>query len=176
MNKFIGTVMAASLFLAVPTATQAQSIFVGGGPTMPVGDFKDYAETGWMATAGVVIPVGDQGLWVAGEGFYGHNGHETEGDKTNPYGAMASLGYRAGDPDNIGPYIFGGAGLMVHKFSSDTDEGDSESQFGYQFGAGLDIPVSSGAGLWVEGRYMGSDDTKFFGILAGFGFDVSGGG
>jgi opacity protein-like surface antigen len=64
----------------------------------------------------------------------------------------------------------------VHKYSTDSGDGDSESQFGYQFGAGLDIPVSSGAGLWVEGRYMGSSDTTFFGILAGFGFDVSGGG
>jgi hypothetical protein len=174
MTKFIGTLMAAFLFLAVPTATQAQSIFVGGGPSIPTGDAADEVETGWLITAGVVIPVSDAGLWVALEGLYGHNGHETEGDKTNPFGAMASLGYRAGDPENIGPYLFGGAGLLAHKFSSDTEEGETETDFGYQFGAGLDIPVSSGAGLWVEGRYLGSDLAKYFAILAGFGFDIGG--
>ena len=116
--------------------------------------------------------VGTEGLSAGVEGFYGENKHETEGDKTNPYGAMGFLLYRAGNPESVGPYFYGGAGILVHKFSSDTTEGGSDTNFGYEFGAGLDFPFSENVGAWVEGRYMGSSDTTLFGIMAGLGFGV----
>ncbi len=50
--------------------------------------------------------------------------------------------------------------------------GISESQFGYEFGGGLGFAVSEAVLLYAEGRYMGSQDTKFFGALAGLAFMV----
>lgn len=174
MRKTLSAVATLLFLLAAPAAVVGQGIFVGGGVTFPTGDFKDVdgADTGWLATAGFSFDVGDAGLSAGVEGFYGENKHDTDGDKTNPYGAMGFLLYRAGNPETVGPYAFGGAGILVHKFSSDTTEDSTKTNFGYEFGAGLDIPVGSNVGVWLEGRYMGSSDTNFFGIIAGLGLGV----
>jgi len=167
--------MAVALFI-LPATASAQSIFVGGGVTIPSGDYGDYAKTGWIADAGVTFDIGEQGLWVYGEGFYGSNKHDDDsGDKTNVYGAMGGVGYEFDTGGSLGIYVFGGAGLMVHQYKPDTGDSDSESKFGYEGGAGVDFPLGDRIGLWVEGRFMGSKDTNFFGILAGLGFDLGGG-
>jgi hypothetical protein len=162
------------LMLALPAATAAQSIYAGVGASIPVGDFGDYADTGWLAVAGFLVPIGDGPIQVGAEGFYGQNNHsDVEGDKTNPYGVMGTLMFDAGADGSIGPYFFGGAGLLVHKFGTDAPEGgDSESQFGYQAGAGLDIPFGESVGGWVEARYMGSKDTNLVGFLAGLSVGI----
>ena len=144
------------------------------------------AESGWVGVAGVLFPVGEGGLNVGVEGFYGQNNHmdasgtKIDGDKTNPYGAMAILEYDIGSGDGIGAYIFGGAGLLIHKCSTDgngcADDdsagGTSDSNFGYEAGAGVGIPVGGSTSIWVEGRYMGASGTNIFGILAGLGFGI----
>lgn len=175
------TAVATLLMLsAAPGSVFGQGIFAGGGVTIPTGDFGDFADTGWIASAGFSFDVGDAGLSAGVEGFYGENKHDADvsgvadGDKTNPYGAMGFLLYRAGDPESVGPYFYGGAGLMVHKFSPATGEGDSETNFGYEAGAGLDFPFADNVGAWVEGRFMGSSDTNFFGIVAGLGLGLGG--
>lgn len=165
----------AGLFLAAPSVVFAQSIYAGGGVSIPTGEYGDYADSGWLGVAGVTFPVGDGGFAVGAEGFYGQNNHnDVDGDKTNPYGAMAILMYDFGSGESLGFYVFGGAGLLVHKFSSDTSEGGSDSNFGYQGGAGVGVPLGDAFGIWVEGRFMGASDTNFFGILGGFSIDVGG--
>ena len=37
----------------IPATASAQFVYVGGGANIPVGDFKDYAKTGWIAQAGL---------------------------------------------------------------------------------------------------------------------------
>lgn len=176
MRKALSLLATFLFLLAAPSAVSGQGIFIGGGVTIPTGDFGDSeqvgAKTGWIASGGFSFDVGENGLSAGVEGFYGENKHETEGDKTNPYGAMGFLLYRAGNPESVGPYFYGGAGLMVHKFSSDTREDSTETNFGYEFGAGLDFPFGDSVGAWVEGRYMGSSDTTFFGIVGGLGIGV----
>ena len=170
------------LALAVPTLASAQaSIFLGGGATIPTGDFGDYAKTGWMGQAGVVANVGSNGLFVAGEGFYGSNKHETGGDKTNLYGADGQVGYRFGDQAKAGLYVAGLLGAMIHKYSPATGTGDSST--GILFGgiAGVDIPAGK-VNVWVEGRWMNgrfseggdSSNTAFFGLFAGVSIPVGG--
>ena len=185
-SRTLLSLAAAALFMTVPTALFAQNIFVGGGITFPTGEFGDYAESGWVGVAGVLFPVGEGGLNVGVEGFYGQNNHmdangaKIDGDKTNPYGAMAVLEYDIGSGDGIGAYIFGGAGLLIHKCSTDgtscTEDGSaggtSDSNFGYEAGAGVGIPVGGSTSIWVEGRYMGASGTNIFGILAGLGFGI----
>ena len=176
MRSLRTTIVALTVALfAVPGTASAQSIYGGAGLTIPVGDFGDYADAGWMGVLGVTVDIGESGLWAYGEGFYGQNNHsDVDGDKTNPYGAMGGVGYDFGDGESVGFYAFGGAGLMVHKFSPDTGEGGSESQFGYQAGAGVGAPLGDSFGLWGEGRIMGSKDTTFIGILAGVSVQLGG--
>jgi hypothetical protein len=183
MKRSAGPLFLAMLLaLAVPTLASAQaSIFLGGGATIPTGDFGDYAKTGWMGQAGVVANVGSNGLFVAGEGFYGSNKHETGGDKTNLYGADGQVGYRFGDQAKAGLYVAGLLGAMIHKYSPATGTGDSST--GILFGgiAGVDIPAGK-VNVWVEGRWMNgrfseggdSSNTAFFGLFAGVSIPVGG--
>ena len=154
--------------LLVPAAAAGQAFgFLGAGVTFPTGDYGDYAKTGWLGSAGVGFPIGDAGLAVGAEAFYGQNNHDYKGDKTHPYGALGFVQYGFGDMEALHPYVLGGAGLMVHKYSSDTFKNDSDTKFAYTFGAGLSYPLGGTTGLYGEGRYYGRDGTNFFGILGG---------
>jgi len=163
----------ALLLPLLPATLSAQWFaFLGGGGTFPSGTYGDYAETGWLASGGAGFAVGPEGLAVLVEGFYGENSHKDLpaglDESTNPYGVMAEVSYEFGT-GKIKPYVLGGLGLLVHKFSTNSTSysGDSESQFGYTAGVGATFPVGKSLGIYAEGRYFGASDTKFFGLLAG---------
>ena len=77
-----------------------------------------------------------------------------------------------------GIYVFGEAGLMVHKYSSDESEGDSETGFAFGGGAGYGFPMGD-TEIFVEGRYMQGNfdygNTSFFGIVGGVALYLGGG-
>ena len=170
--------LVALMGFAIPAQAQT-TLYIGAGASFPTGDFGEFADTGWMGVGGVLFGIGDSGFNVGGEVFYGQNNSKESlfNTKTTPYGIMAIADYTFGQPDKIQPYVFGGLGLMVHRFSGDNFDSESESGFGYQFGAGLAFPF----GLFAEGRYMGSSNmgegdsaqaTTYFGALAGWAFDL----
>jgi hypothetical protein len=181
MKKLSTAVLLAALGLFVgTTSASAQFLFVGGGGTFPMSDYGDYANTGFLFVAGGGIPLSDAGLNVVAEVFYGQNSHsDIDGDKTNPYGVMGGLEFDFPTGSDLQPYVFGEAGIMVHKYSSDTSEGDSQSAFGYGGGAGLGFPLG-GVNGWVEGRLMNaafdeagtSYNTMFAAIVAGISIDL----
>jgi opacity protein-like surface antigen len=187
MKKKSVLLLAALAFMGFAIPAQAQTtLYIAGGASFPTGDFGEYANTGWMAAAGAVFGIGESGFGVGGEVFYGQNKHKSESsffenEKTTPYGIMAIVDYTFGTDGGIRPYLFGGAGLLVHKFSGDGFDSESESGFGYQFGAGVAFPVGATNSIFAEGRYMGSskmgegdfaETTNFFAALAGFAFGL----
>ena len=152
----IAAAAALTLALSAPAQAQGVNFFLGGGATIPVGDFKEFAKTGWMASAGVIYTM-PTGVFVFGELFYGENKHEALGEKTNPYGGMANLGYRFGDQAKPGLYVYGGIGVLVHKFTGGTLVPTASSpNFAYDVATGVDIPLG-GVTLWNGARYMGGD-------------------
>ncbi len=173
----------AALSFGAPSKGAAQSAFLGGGVTFPTGDYSDFgdgdgAKTGFLAIGGLTFPIADGGISILGEGFFGSNDHEYEGDKTNVYGAMGGLLFDASDEGEAGVYAFGQAGFLVHDYKSDSFEEGSETGFAFGGGAGYGFPIGGLSG-WVEGRYMQGlfDDgnTTFFGIIAGISFPLGGG-
>ena len=129
MKRLICAVLVTTFFaLSAPADSSAQaSIFVGGGASVPTGDFSDFdgdgagtdgASTGWQATAGAQFAVGGGGFTVGPRVFYGSNSHETADQKTNLYGASALANYGFGQPDALNPFLWGEFGVMTHAFKS----------------------------------------------------------
>ena len=84
---------------------------------------------------------------------------------------IASLGYDlAGPGADSSLSVFGGLGILWHKFSSDTFEESTDSGLGLEAGVGYFFPVGSIVG-WVEGRVMHAsiddENTSFVGLNAG---------
>ena len=173
-SVFLLTAFALMAF-AIPVQAQT-TLYIGGGGSFPTGDFGDVANTGWMATAGALFGVGTPGLGIGAEFFYGQNNHKdevslSEDAKTTPWGFMGILDYSFGEAGAIQPYLFGGLGVLIHKFSS-AGFSESSTEFGYEFGAGLAFPIGATSSIYAEGRYVGSDLAKYFAALAGFAFEL----
>lgn len=174
----------AALSFSLPAGISAQSAFLGGGVTFPTGDYSDFgdgdgAKTGFLGIGGLTFPLGDGDFSLLGEGFFGANDHEFEGDKTNLYGAMAGLLFDAAEEGEAGIYAFGQAGFMIHDYKSDTYSEEEGSETGFAFGGGVGFGFPLGSlGAWIEGRYMHGlfdyGDTTFAGIMAGLSFPFGG--
>ncbi|HEU5219656.1 MAG TPA: hypothetical protein VFU23_13435 [Gemmatimonadales bacterium] len=160
----------ALLALSSPAAGQGPYIFFGGGATFPIGDYGDYAKTGWIATGGVGVDVGKGGTWLEAEGFFGSNKHsDVEGDKTNLVIGLAAIGHTFGAAGKkVRPYVVAGAGFLQHKYVPNTGTGDTETKFAYSGGTGLSFKMGARASFWVEGRFLGGTDTRIVPITAGF--------
>jgi len=173
--------------ISLPSQVSAQNVWIGGGVALPTGDFGDDHSTGFTTVAGVGFPVGPEGLSIHVEGFYGQNKFTDDhhGEKTSPLGVMGGATYSLSPGEDAGLYIFGQAGLMVHKYSADDFDGESDKGLGFGGGAGYGLPLGGMQG-WVEGRYMHgmfSEDvegtsydysTGFFAILVGLNFPLGG--
>jgi hypothetical protein len=178
MKRLAGFAMVVALLaLLVPMHVTAQSIWFGGGGSFAVSDYNVYANTGFLLTTGVSVPVGQEGLSLFGEGFFGQNSHDDAGDKTNPYGFMAGVELDLANEGRAGLYFFGEVGVLFHKYGSDTFEESTESGLGYGAGAGWHFPLGSING-WVETRAMNAsidgEKTSFVGVLAGVSVPVGG--
>lgn len=130
--------------LALPLTANAQSVFVLAGASIPSADYD--ADTGWLAAGGVTFPVGAAGLWVGAEGLYSRNSRDEISFK--PYSVMGIVGYDVSTESSLSPFVFGGLGLMG------ISNGDSESGFGFQLGAGVGFEGDSNITPFVEGRYQ----------------------
>lgn len=176
MRRIVGVALAALLATSlVPSVSSAQvTLFFGAGPTFPMGEFGDYAKTGWQAIGGFSVPVGNKGLSVGSNLSLGSNKHSgIAGDKTNLFGGFGFLQYRFGNPARPGIYIYGEGGVLSHSYkpgsSTIPDETDWKPAVGA--GAGVDIPVG-GAGLFIEASIVARSGTAFVPIMAGFAVPV----
>ena len=174
-HVLLGTI---ALLVSATTAHAQAFVFLGGGPTFPMGDYKDYAKTGWMAQAGVGVPVGGKGLIIGGEALFGSNKHEAppEGDKTNLYGVNGAIAYRIGDKAKPGIFIFGTAGVLNHAYKSEQfpEDEDSEWKFAWGGGAGVQVPFGGNKSFAVQGKFMDRDGTRLIGAFVGLSFGIGG--
>ena len=188
MKRLICAVLVTTFFaLSAPADSSAQtSIFIGGGATIPTGDFSDFdgdgagtdgASTGWTATAGAQFAIGEGGFTVGPRVFYGSNSHETADQKTNLFGATALANYGFGEPDALNPFLWGEFGVMSHAFKSPALD-DTSTAAMWSAGAGVGFPVG-GVNAFIAAGYTAGlsdlSDTTLFGIYAGVNFAVGGG-
>jgi hypothetical protein len=156
------------------TSSASAQFFVGGYATLPQSDFKDYANTGWMAAAGYkAFTSADErfGLWV--EGDYGSNKHEgDDNEKTNILMGLLTPVYNITSGGSATPYLLGSVGYLSHMYKAGDSGYGNESDGGIVFGGGLG--VGFGDKFWADARYMTASingyKTAFLMIGAGTSF------
>lgn len=174
-DRRFSLLLCAAALLAVPAgAARAQAgFFVAGGPSIPLGDYGDFAQTGWMAFGGVHLGLPLVPVKFRAEGMYGQNAHEGPStEKTALYGGMANVIFQVGPPlVPVKPYIIGGAGYLNHHYSPGDAGGASTDEWKVVWGGGVGVSVSLlVVGAFVEARYLKRNDTSFLPITVGLRF------
>jgi opacity protein-like surface antigen len=160
MKRITAGIMATgllSLALAAPLAAQARGyVGLGGGLSIPTGNFADYAKTGWLGqvVAGITGPNGRIGGRVDGY-FLKHTYDAVDDASVRFLGANADLVVAPGAMDaKVRPYLPGGIGIANGKEKIGSVESDGETKFSFNAGAGLMVKAGARMSLYVEGRWM----------------------
>lgn len=169
-------------------AVHAQGVefSLGGGVGFPLGNFSDFAKTGWNGLGAVsFVPTG----WPVGiqiDGQYQQYGVDenvlgVSGVKQRFILGTANLVYKfkTSEESRFRPYLIGGGGVYNIKATGAdniqdvVDTENSRTKFGINAGAGFDFKAG-GAGLFIEGRFHDVFDTggdaQFIPITIGIRF------
>lgn len=159
--RVFGGVFLALAALSVTAEAQGPStwVFAGGGATIPIGDYGDYAKTGFIADVGLGRTFGSGRVFAFADVFYGKNNHETADESTSLIGGGGNIGISS-TASSARPYAYVGLGMQNHKFNpAGGGDGGSETK---PYGRGA-VGVSLGSGkttFWIEA-----------GLIQGFGGD-----
>jgi hypothetical protein len=148
-------------------------VWAGAGPSVPVGDFGDAADVGWMAGAGLLAFIGESGLWAGVEGNLGRNSFKDyDGGNWELMGGGGMVGYTLAPGARARPYVFGNAGIMSLKASAGGSSSDSRSGLSLGAGAGVVYNLNQSASLFASGRYLTADieDSRFNMVPVTVGF------
>lgn len=154
--KFNALALAIAL-VAIGARTDAQvTINVGAGGNFPMGNYGEYANTGYVLSAGFLTPVGPKGVALGAQGLFAMNTHSTyDDDKTKLLGALATARYRFGDAATPGVFVVGNVGILRHQYSSDLFPSAESVGTGVAFGGGAGIDIPRGwATFYAVARYL----------------------
>jgi hypothetical protein len=174
VRRGIAAIVTLVALMSTASLAQAQvNLTLAGGATFPTGDYGKYANTGYIASAGLLFKVGTNGLSLGGQGFYGANSHsDFDGDKTTLSGVLGTVTYRLGDATKPGVFLTGNIGLLSHKYSSDKFPSEEGSSSGLAFGGGAGVAIPRGSmNFYVVARYLtasiDNETTSFIPVQAG---------
>lgn len=160
-------VLAASL-VAAPALSAQTSFSAAIGATVPMGDASDLYKMGYHATVGLGIkpPLAPVGVRVEGM-FNSMDYKPVNGTGRVLAGIVNATLSGAGMPVPMG-YLIGGLGL--YNFSDNLAGSGSTTKFGFNVGAGLNIPLT-GFGTFVEARlhYIATDNKATMLVPLSFG-------
>jgi hypothetical protein len=178
-NVVMGAVLMASAG-AAPALAQGAELSLGGGLTLPLGNFDDAFKLGWHGTGAVSfvpenLPVGFQL-----DGTFSRLSDESPLDiKAQMIYGTGNVVYKfkTSEDTRFRPYLIGGAGVYnLDTKGDDALGGGSETKFGLNGGAGFDFKAGS-AGVFVEGRFHNvfteGENTNFIPFTVGVRFGGS---
>lgn len=158
--KLARLLIAAMFLVGTPALAQRPVGFgLGGGVTIPTGDFKSGggATNGWHVQGSLrfqppMIPLG-----FRVDGIYAQLGTDLPGAPAGQYrignvngNLVLGMGGMLMMPAR--PYIIGGAGYYNSRFDVRNADQGSSNDLGFNVGAGVDATLA-GFGAFVEGRY-----------------------
>jgi hypothetical protein len=146
--------------------------FAGGGLATGTGDLSQGTDNGWLAFAGVDVPLGlTPGLTVGLTGSYSHLPYRGAfSEAMNIPAVFGELGYviAAKSSSIVKPYVRGGAGVQIRKYDPGSTGYRKQSDGGIAFsaGGGLQFLVSSTA-LFVGAHFVSDADAGVLGFHGG---------
>jgi hypothetical protein len=162
MRAFRSVVLGAVLMAtagAAPAVAQGAKFSVGGGLTLPLGDFGDDASTGFHGLAAVGFQPANLPVGFQIDGMYQRFGFDNVPDDFDAnfqiINGTANVVYTftTAEESTFHPYLIGGVGLYNFKATGDdVPDLGSETDFGINAGAGFDFQAGN-VGLFVEGRF-----------------------
>ena len=159
-----GLVAFAFVAAATTSVAQAQVGFnVGGGVTLPLGDFGDQADMGFHGLVGVTFQPATLPVGVRIDGMY-HMFSASEdfagdldiGSRVIAGTANAVYMFQTSEMSTFHPYLIGGLGLYNSALTGDdVPDGfdESSTDFGINAGAGFNFAAGESINLFVEGRF-----------------------
>jgi opacity protein-like surface antigen len=159
VRKLVGAMIVAGAVAFSASAAQAQMPIhfgIGGGATVPIGDFKDAVNTGFnvQGSLGFGVPMVPLGLRL--DVTYDRFGVKNAGGNLGVLGGQLNALYTLMPTPMVSPYITGGVGVYNAKYSSSdgfpADFNTSQTKFGWNAGAGLSFHLA-GFSTFVEARY-----------------------
>ncbi len=159
--------------LVAASAAQAQtaraSFFLGGGATIPTGDFKDVAKTGWNGVGGVNFMLPGVPFGIRVDGMYSQNSDKAGSSaKVKIFSGNADAVFAFGAPGSmVKPYILAGLGAANVKVDDGAGFSESETKLAFNGGAGINFMLSS-VTIFVEGRYFNVSTSDNFGGSKGY--------
>jgi opacity protein-like surface antigen len=163
----------------VTSATKPFSLGISGGASIPTGDLSDEVNTGY--NLGGHIALGTPALPIS---FRGDVNYDEFGAKegygnsdAHVWSYTANAVYEVPTMTGIRPYVIGGIGGFTPAVSytqgGSTYTASGGTQFGYDIGGGITIPLS-GFNAFIEARYNHFSDnggsTSFVPITFGVMF------
>ena len=183
MKRLLFLAIAAIALVAVPSVSHAQfgvlkpfQLGIAGGGTLPMSDLSNTAKTGYNGTValGINLPLIPVGLRIDGayNAFSGKSGVGVAGAKLHVMSATGNIVW--GLPMvGVSPYLIGGAGLYMPTASAPGVANTSETNFGWNAGAGVKLPLSVFS-AFVEARYnrttFGGNSMEFVPVTFGIMF------
>jgi hypothetical protein len=159
-----------------PALAQGAEFSLGGGVSLPLGDFGDASSTGWHGLAAVSFAPSSFPLGFQLDGMYQRFGVDDGGiDLDLNTQLIQGTGnviykFKTSEDSQFRPYLIGGVGVYNFKAVGDDALSDeSNTEFGINGGAGFDIKVGS-IGAFVEGRFhnvFADENLNFIPITAG---------
>jgi hypothetical protein len=142
---------AAPVLQAQSQPTEGIRFGVGGGLTMPLGNYGDFDKAGWNLVGVLQLPISQSPIHLRFDAMYGQTSHKSGlgSGSTTLTGATADLLYHLGDrAAKVRPYVLGGLGFYnVDAF------GSSNSKLAFGLGGGILFGVGT-MHAFLEGRYM----------------------
>lgn len=152
-----GVLAATALVAAVSTAADAQAASKGlgvyGGIAMPMGDFGDAADLGFLIGGQYSMPL-QNALGLRFNADWNRFGLPDDIDGNwSLLGAMANLTYDIGTGTGLKPYLIGGLGFYQYSLDvGGTNIGD-DSDLAFNVGAGYNFTAGN-RNLFAEIRYL----------------------
>jgi hypothetical protein len=166
-------------------AAQAQgagraSFHIGGGLSLPNGDFGDAFKTGFQALGGVKFGLGAMPFAIRVDAIYGQNSAEdalntalgVDDAKAKFFGGLAGAQYGFGPAAaSVHPYIMAQLGMVNGKTTCSGCNFDGSTDFTFLGGVGIDVGK-----FFIEGKYMSiQSDVSANMIVVSAGLNFGGG-